>query len=155
MKISEVEMVNHQSDHGIKTFDMFKGAKQYGNAYVGDSPLLHVESGGVQYFCLKDIAYLVGNSNTYDGRPCIEISRTWVEQSHRNKGIMKSMYLALKSLGIVVVSDKQLSPESLKIWKWLCSNGHAFLVDFSSNELRRAVDSDFTVENSKTRFIIP
>lgn len=154
MKLSEIEAIPSMPNHGIHNFSPFDKARPIPGQFILSEPLIHNEEGGFHYFCAKGIMYVTGQANTYEGRPCIALQRTWIEPEYRGKGLMKAIYLKLKSLGYVVLSDEGLSPQSIKIWKSLCDSGHAVVIDLDTGETRTATDTDFTDKNLKTRFIM-
>ena len=158
MNLEEIIRIPKQSQHNIKDMSVFNNVVQYKKVQVEKYPLLYREESGIDYFCIADngtkFAYIIAQKNTYENKNCLIIRRTWVETVYRNKGYMKAMYNTLHNCGFVVLSDIELSPESISIWRALAISRNVKIIDIRTEELRAPKDSDYYTTNTNTRFIL-
>jgi hypothetical protein len=50
-----------------------------------------------------------------------------VEETHRGRGLVRSLYLHLIRDGMTLLSDNERSPEAERLWRWLASSGEVRL----------------------------
>jgi hypothetical protein len=147
MKLAEVSKIPKQSnifqfEHGV-----FDCATQFRKAKVEQYPLLCNEVGDSYFFVVQvngeNAAYMKA-VKLDDIEGGIIIKQTWAPLKFRNRGLMTALYLTLHNQGFVLVSDSQLSPESISIWKNLRKHTNGIkVVDRDSGGKRNAVDCDF------------
>ena len=158
MKLREIVAVPQQDQHNIRDMSVFDNVVQYHRVQVEKYPLLYNEDANAYYFCIEEnnnkIAFIVAEKNSFNNKQCIIIRRTWVNPSYRNKGFMKAMYNTLHNCGFVVLSDVELSPESISIWKALAISRNVKIIDTNTEEIRDIVPDDYTTANMNTQFIL-
>ena len=158
LKLNEIVPIAQMDQHNIADMSVFDNAEQYGPACVEKYPLLYNEDDRAYYFCIeeagKKIAFIVGEKNTFNGKKCIIIRRTWVEPQYRNRGFMKAMYNTLYNQRFVIISDIELTPESRAIWQALAIMRPVKILDRETEEIREIEPTDFTTKNDKTQFIL-
>lgn len=160
MKLSEIIKVPQQPSHGFANMSKFDNAVQFRQAKVEKYPLLAFIENDNYYFCLEDLdtkqkfAYLVAFNVDGFQKPTLIIKRTWVHQSHRNKGFMTALYNTLHQQGFSIISDIELSPESLKIWSKV--NPDVQIINSRTQEKRKAISSDFLnpLNNAEEHFML-
>jgi GNAT superfamily N-acetyltransferase len=77
------------------------------------------------------------------GRPTIQIRRTWVQPDRRGMGVMTALYNTLSNQGFVIISDSELSPESIAIWKKLRTYNTVKLLNNKTLEIESYDDKVF------------
>lgn len=158
MHLHEIMAIPKQQQHNIKELSIFDNVVQFGNMHVEKYPLLYVATPDAYYFCIeeddKNIAFVIAEKNVFNNKNCLIIRRTWVEPLYRNKGFMKAIYNTLHNCGFVLLSDIELSPESISIWKALAASRNVKIIDTSTEEIRDIVPTDYTKNDNKTQFIL-
>jgi hypothetical protein len=150
MKLHEIIKIPQQVMHG---FDLKKwdDAKQFKSAKVEKYPLHANVEGDDYFFCMIDsdtqekIAFM--KAIKIDGfSSALIIKRTWVEPEYKNKGLMTALYNTLHNQGFSLISDNQVSPESLSIWRKLHNQfGKSVkMIDADTHEPREITDADLT-----------
>lgn len=79
------------------------------------------------------VATLIPNFPSKD-KKTIQTKRTWTPEQYRGKGYSSALYSGLPKMGIRVVSDAQLSPASLGVWKNLKKVWRLKAFDWDTNQ---------------------
>lgn len=147
MKLSEIDLsemgekIPSQTNHGIE-LSSFKNFERYGVLYVNENLkfLILKSEPIVNTFCYKltqsdeDIFYFIA----IEWENNLQVKRTWMKKTFRNKGIATQFYKKLFQDGFNLISDFELSPESVSIWKQLLTQ-YPNSIYLTTNEL-----SEFT-----------
>jgi hypothetical protein len=152
MKLSEVILVPRQQSSGLD-LSKFNNLKRFKKAKVEKYPLLYKKSGETYFFALelddKLRVFLVAKEIS-DIKNAIMIKRSFVDNSYRNQGLMTALYNTLNNQGFTLISDRELSPESLSIWKRLKSIHPVKVINRDTKEIRDLSKDDF-LPNSDER----
>ena len=131
MKLKEIKIIEMgervalQLSHGIP-LDKFKNYKKIGELNLSSSMIFKILKSEINdnLICYKlklndnDIFYFVG----IEWENNIQIKRTWINPEYRNKNIATQFYRKMfKDFNFNLISDFELSPESISIWKKLIS----------------------------------
>jgi hypothetical protein len=77
------------------------------------------------------------------------INRTFVVPKWRNRGFITSLHRTLRGNGNSIISDVELSPESISIWKKLSQYYSVKVIDALTGEIKRDSKlADFELANS-------
>lgn len=131
MLLNEIIVIANQPSDYI-AYNDFPELQPFRTAKVETYPLWFAKKSEVILFSIKDgdvvIASIVAREITGfgDSRETIQIQRTWTDPRYRNKGFMTAMYNTLGNQGFRVISDLQLSPQSLAVWRKLGSRVKMF-----------------------------
>jgi hypothetical protein len=155
MKLSEIIKVPQQSTHGFD-LEKFKNAKPFKQAKVESYPLLFNNEGDDYFFTFKiddeNAAYMKAVHITDMSGEVFMVKRTFVVPKFRNKGLMTALYQTLHNQHIVLISDSELSPESISIWKKLNKHHEIKIIDRNTGEIRKSYDEDFDPTDRSLEF---
>ena len=126
MKLNEIIKVPQQHFPGVSLSDFnTETAEQLTTAE--NIPLFHISGGpkGPDFhaYALKQgsefVSFVIGKWGNLNG-PAFYIMRTYTQPQYRNKGLITALYSALyRKLKYKLVSDNEMSPESISVWKKL------------------------------------
>lgn len=123
MKLQEIIKIPNQIEHGFD-ISKFDKAVQFKKVKVESYPLLAYIEGNDYFFVIitkeqEKIAFFkaIKIEEKINSREAFIIKRTWVVPKFRNKGIATAFYKTLHNQGFTIISDLELSPESISIWK--------------------------------------
>jgi hypothetical protein len=146
VKLSEIVLVPQQQSSGLDHSE-FKNLERFKKAKVEKYPLLFKKVGDTYFFALelddKLRAFLVAEEIS-DIKNAIMIKRTFVTRSYRNLGLMTALYNTLNNQGFTLISDRELSPESISIWKKLKTIHPVKVINRDTKEIRNLVADDFS-----------
>jgi hypothetical protein len=148
MKLNEIKKLPQQATHGL---DLCKWdqAVQFKSAKVEKYPLFANIEGDDYFFCMIDpdtlekMAYLKALKIDDLSKQAFLIQRTWMEPKYRNMGLMTALYRTLHNQGYSLLSDAELSPESLSIWKTFRPNTK--ILDIKTKDQRDITDQDMSM----------
>lgn len=140
MKIDEIKLLPKQS--GINPFDIsvLTDLQPYKNANVEGAALLFARYGRQLFFVvLHDGVQIAFAKATQIKKPitALVINRTFVVPSMQNKGWITALYRTLRGAGNVIISDIELSPESISVWKKLIAHFSVSVIDAHSGIIKR------------------
>lgn len=140
MKLDEIAKVAQQATGGFSLSDFnLDHAEQITTAE--NIPVFHIPGGPKDptlhcYAMRIDNQYvsmLLGRVGTFNGRAAVFIVRTYTLPSYRNKGLVTSLYKALYSrMKYVLISDGEMSPETIAVWEKLAAALPVKVVDMDS-----------------------
>lgn len=159
MKINEVKLLPKQGNHNPFDPLVLTDLKPYKNANVEGHELLFSKHGNELFFVV-----CCGNERVAFAKAvqievpinALVIKRTFVIPHMRNKGYMTALYRTLRGNGNVIISDTDLSPESISIWKKLISHFNVHVIDAETGKIkRRARYSDVdTADDQSERLML-
>jgi hypothetical protein len=160
MKLSEIIKVPQQPTHGLD-LTKFDNAKQFKKAKVETFPLLYNQDGDDYFFTIEingeKAAFMKAEKITDMAGDVLMVKRTYVMPKFRNKGLMTALYRTLHNQRFSIISDRELSPESISIWKKLKQHYKIGVLDRDTAEIRSVEDGDFDPkgeELEKDHFIL-
>jgi len=158
MKLTEIIPIPVQTQHNIADMSIFDDAKRFRHVSVEGYPLFYNETVNAYYFYISDnnqkISFLIALKNVFNNKNCLIVQRTWTIRLYRNRGFMKALYNTLYNQGFVIISDSQISPESISVWKALGTILPVKIIDTQTEEIRDIDIGDYTVTNHNVRFIL-
>lgn len=153
MKLNEIKKIPKQSDDNPFDISAIGKLERYKNANVEGNELLFSQHGDEFFFIVKVDGIMVAFLKATEVKEpvkALQINRTFVIPSFRNKGYITALYRTLRGNGNKIISDIELSPESLSVWKKLSSYYSINVIDAKTGkELRKISDADFIKPNNE------
>lgn len=124
MLLQEIVKVAQQPTDQID-YKYFPELQQFRKAKVENYPLFYAKQGDRYLFSIKDGDKVIASIMAMEitdfpgGKEVVQIKRTWTDPQYRNTGLMTAMYRTLRKQRIAVISDAELSPQSIGVWKKL------------------------------------
>ncbi|MGI0075935.1 MAG: GNAT family N-acetyltransferase [Nitrosopumilaceae archaeon] len=125
MKLDEIVIRPTNQPGGFRLADFNQSlAKLVGSAEnIPIYAIPHNHDPATDMYALKQdnkfVGYLIGTWGTLNG-VALYVKRTYVIPSYRNKGLITALYNTLyTTLKYKLVSDNEMSPESISVWKKL------------------------------------
>lgn len=146
MKLAEIIARPQQATHGLD-LTKFDKAVQFKKAKVETFPLLCHQEGDDHFFTFEvdDMKAVFMKAVKISDMPgnVLMVKRTYTVPKYRGKGLMTALYHTLHNQRFTVISDRELSPESIIIWKKLKQHGKVGVIDRNTGKVRPVIDQDF------------
>jgi GNAT superfamily N-acetyltransferase len=158
MRLHEIRLIPKQPDDNPFDLDVLVHLRPYKNANVEGNKLLFTQHGDDLFFVIRvgeeAVAFAKATSIS-EPREALVINRTYVVPAWRNKGYMTALYRTLRGNGNVIISDIDLSPESISIWKKLLARYTVHIIDARSGAIKRKASlDDFDNDSADERLML-
>lgn len=145
MRLHEIRHIPKQSANNPFDLKILSDLKPYKNANVEGNQLLFTKHGDELFFVIQvgtEMVAFAKATEILEPFKALVMNRTFVVPNWRNKGYMTALYRTLRGNGNVIISDVDLSPESISIWKKLLARYTVHIIDANSGTVKRKATLD-------------